>query len=101
MFHKFKKDGKMIDLDNNTGEVISNGVNSKKPLEYFKSTYQIEEMGKTLYSILKSAPGGVLEEHLGTYYEEDEIKTLGEETDTSSVPEVNKSKKRVITYIAD
>ena len=52
MFGKLKKDGKMLDLKNNTVDgsygTITNGVNTMTPQEYFKSTYQIVTLRKTI-----------------------------------------------------
>ena len=59
----------------------------------------------SLYSKLKKAleEGKTIKEYSGVYYIDDVQKeaddeTEGNETETEEVPDVNKTKKRVITY---
>lgn len=107
MFQKFKKNVKVSGISqdkildvNDFNNKYGFGEFEKTPNEYFCSTYQIQTIdGDSLYKRLTNSHE--IEEHLGTYYQEDEYDedTAGIPGAEDSVPEANKNKKRVITYI--
>ena len=106
--YKNKEDVYYIDLEEEKFADINSAVKhleallSKKNLDEFKRT---STSGKTLYyeafgenigneGLYQYLTKHKFEEHIGEYYQED--KSAGEETDAL---EINKTKKRVITYV--
>ena len=120
MFHKFKKeiDGKneLLDFTNSKQYKIGDTGLQMDARTYFKNTYQIakiaemaeKDVSPSLYERLEDIrkKKKTIEEHLGTYYQEDEDD--GQDSsdpafnpEDAQVPESNKTKKRVITYIVN
>ena len=116
-----EEDRYMLDMDNET-DILNGGSDGIKafyagviygqdtgPGSLFESLYiknrKIRLPSTSLYSKLKKAleEGKTIKEYSGVYYIDDVQKeaddeTEGNETETEEVPDVNKTKKRVITY---
>lgn len=74
---------------------VSAGTLSIAEVDAFENNLRIIFTDYGIYDIIKDME---FEEFLGEYYQDDLI-VDGVEIDTSSVPEVNKTKKRIITYV--
>lgn len=70
-----------------------------KTVEHFKTLFNAEPNSKPLYTYLTEKESTYkIKEELGTYYLEDVKKDETDTSQQSSVQEVNKQEKRVITY---
>lgn len=107
-YYLFKSNGKEVNKIDLAAQSIGSDELSRKfidgilygnyELQDFKQTFKIEPNSKPLYTYLTEKENNFkIREELGTYYMED---VMGPEDtgDKSSIEDVNKQEKRVLTY---